>query len=276
MSSTGQTVSWTASTTSGSSITAGPSSGSIIVGPEQMATQQVQVTVPKSTADGEYQVVFHLTTANGTALPNVVEDIGVAAPGDLTPYFNNAGICSDGSSSAADYDGDGFCYSQQQLAAQGVTLGSTVKSSDGITYSFPSAAAGQPDNVITGGQTITVLPVSGATKIGFLGSATNGPSDGTATIHYTDGTSSQVTLVFGDWTLNAGGKSPPAGDVVVAKTPYRDSSNGGQQTIDTYLFSAAFTIPSGKTVQSVTLPSSVNTGELHVFAIGTDKGPLTN
>lgn len=276
LSSSSQTVDWTATTTSGSGITTGPSSGSIIVGPEQMAGQQVQVTVPQSTADGNYQVVFHLTTANGTALPNVVEDIGVAAAGDLSPYFNNAGICSDGSSSSADFDGDGFCYSQQQLAGQGVTLGGTVNAGDGITYSFPSAPVGQPDNVITGGQTITVLPVSGVTKIGFLGSATNGPSTGTATIHYTDGSSEQITLQFGDWTLNAGQSSPPAGNVVVAKTNYRDTSGGGSQTVDTYLLSAAFPIASGKTVQSVTLPSSTNTGELHVFAVGSDKGPLTN
>jgi len=276
MSSSTQTVSWTASPTSGSGITVAPTSGSIIVSPEQMATQQVQVTVPKSTPDGNYQVTFHLTTADGTQLPNVVEDIGVAAPGDLTPYFNNAGICSDGTASAADFDGDGFCYSQQQLAAQGVTLGGTVKPSDGITYSFPSAPAGKPDNVVTGGQTITVLPVSGATQIGFLGSATNGPSTGTLTIHYTDGSSQQVTLDFGDWTLNAGGSQPPAGDVVVAKTPYRDTSGGGSQTVTTYLFSEAFPIASGKTVQSVTLPNGANQGELHVFAIGSDKGPLTN
>ncbi|HET9125379.1 MAG TPA: lectin [Solirubrobacteraceae bacterium] len=276
LSASGQTVNWTATTTSGSGITTGPSSGSIIVGPEQMATRQVKVSVPSSTADGKYQVVFHLTTANGTALPNVVEDIGVAAAGDLSPYFNNAGVCSDGSASAADFDGDGFCYSQQQLAAQGVTLGGTVKANDGVTYQFPAAAAGQPDNVITGGQTITVLPVSGATQIGFLGSASNGPSTGTATIHYTDGSSQQVTLDFGDWTLNAGASQPPAGNVVVADTPYRDSSNGGTQTVGTYLFSAAFPVTSGKTVQSVTLPASTDQGELHVFAIGSDKGPLTN
>jgi putative alpha-1,2-mannosidase len=276
LSSASQTVNWTATTTSGSSITTGPSSGSIIAGPEQQATQQVQVTVPKSTADGDYQVVFHLTTADGTALPNVVEDIGVAAAGDLSPFFNNAGICSDGSSSAADFDGDGYCYSQQELAGQGVTIGAAVTASDGINYSFPSAAAGDPDNVATGGQTVSVLPVSGATQIGFLGSATNGPSTGTATIKYTDGSSQQVTLDFGDWTLNAGGSSPPSGDAVVAKTSYRDTSDGDSQTVDTYLFSDSFAIPSGKTVQSVTLPDSTNQGDLHVFAIGSDKGPLTN
>jgi hypothetical protein len=96
------------------------------------------------------------------------------------------------------------------------------------------------------------------------------------TIHYTDGSSQQVTLDFGDWTLNAGGSSPPSGDVVIAKTTYRDTSGGGSQTVDTYLFSDSFPVPSGKTVQSVTLPSSTNTGELHVFAVGSDKGPLTN
>ena len=50
MTNTSQSISWTASATSGSGLQVGPSSGSILVGAEKQATQQVQVTVPAGTA----------------------------------------------------------------------------------------------------------------------------------------------------------------------------------------------------------------------------------
>ena len=119
------------------------------------------------------------------------------------------------------------------------------------------------------------MPVSGATTIGFLGSATNGPSTGHLTIHYTDGSSQTVTLGFSDWTLNANARAV-LGNVEVADTPYRNSVGGTSQTVDTYLLSAGFPLTAGKTVESVTLPASADQGSLHVFAIGSDAGPLTS
>ena len=272
MTSGSQTLSWTATGSSGLQI--GPSSGSIIVGPEKQATQQVGVTVPAGTPDGRYQVTFHLRSATGTALPDVVEDVAVASPGDLSPYDNDTGISSDSDQGAANFDGDGFSYSQQALAGQGVALGGPV-TADGVKYTFPSAPAGTPDNVTAGGQTIKLLPVTGATKIGVLGSATNGPSTGQMTITYTDGTTSQASLGFSDWTLNANASAPSYGNTEVVQTPYRNSTAGTSQTVNTYLLSASVPITAGKTVASVTLPSSTNTGSLHVFSIGSDAGPLT-
>jgi hypothetical protein len=39
-------------------------------------------------------------------------------------------------------------------------------------------------------------------------------------------------------------------------------------TVNTYVFATTpVSLPSGKTVKSVTLPSSVSAGQLHVFAI---------
>ena len=267
-----QTVSWTA--TAGSGLQVGPSSGSIIVGSEKQATQQIGVTVPAGTPDGRYQVTFHLRSATGTALPDVVEDVAVASPGDLSPYYNDTGISSDSDQGAANFDGDGFSYSQEALAGQGVTLGGSL-TAGGVTYTFPSAAVGTPDNVTAGGQTIKVLPVAGATEIGFLGSATNGPSTGQMTITYTDGTSSQASLGFSDWTLNANASSPSYENTEVAQTPYRNSTAGTSQKVNTYLLSASVPITAGKTVASVTLPSSTSAGSLHVFSIGSDAGPLT-
>jgi len=269
-----QTISWTALASSGSGLQIGPVSGSMVVGSEAKATQTVQVTAPASTPDGKYSVTFNLRTATGTALPPVVEEVAVARPGDLSPYYNNAGISSDSDQAAANYDGDGFSYSEQELAAQGVMQSGTV-SSDGVQYDWPNVAPGQPDNVIAGGQTINLPRVPGASKIGIIGSATNGPSDGMLTITYTDGASRQVLLGFGDWTLDAGSEQPSYGNGEVAKMAYRNSISSTSETVVTYVFSATIPVPSGKTVASVTLPPCVNQGGLHVFAIGSDKGPLT-
>ena len=153
--------------------------------------------------------------------------------------------------------------------------GATV-TSDAVQYKWPAAGVGQPDNVIAGGQTIKLLPVSGATKIGILGSAANGPSTGEMTITYSDGSSQQVALGLSDWALNANGSPPSYGNAEVASIAYRNSVAGQSQTVNTYVLSAAIPITAGKTVASVTLPSTTNQGSLHLFAIGSDKGPLTN
>ncbi len=275
MTGTAQTINWTAATTTGSGLQVGPTSGSMLVGKEAKATQPVSVTIPAGTPDGQYLVTFHMTSATGTPLPDVVEEIAVASPGDLAPYYNNTGISSDSDEGAANFDGDGFSYSEQALAAQGVTAGATV-TSNGVQYKWPSAAAGQPDNLIAGGQTLKLLPVTGATEIGLVGAATNGPSTGQMTITYTDGSTQQVSLGFSDWTLGANGSQPSYGNAEVATTPYRNSISGKPQTINTYVFSTTIPITAGKTVASITLPATTNQGAIHVFAVGSDKGPLTN
>ncbi|MFJ1543414.1 hypothetical protein ACIODS_33290 [Micromonospora chalcea] len=68
---------------------------------------------------------------------------------------------------------------------------------DGVTYTWPNVRPGQPDNVIAQGQRLTVHSPPGAT--------------GTATIHFTDGTSQQVLLGFSDWTLAAGQRTTRLG-----------------------------------------------------------------
>jgi hypothetical protein len=60
----------------------------------------------------------------------------------------------------------------------------------------------------------------------------------------------------------------PAGDQVVAQTPYRNADGGSSnQKLNTYLFAVDGTLTAGKTVASVTLPSP-NSGDVHIFAIG--------
>jgi hypothetical protein len=87
-------------------------------------------------------------------------------------------------------------------------------------------------------------------------------------VNFTDGTSQSVTLSFSDWTLNGGTASVQAGNTVAITTPYRDTSSGGQDTVTTNVFATSpVSLPSGKTVASITLPTRADRGELHVFAI---------
>ena len=177
--------------------------------------------------------------------------------------YNNTGIANDGAT-GANFDSDGFAYSAQALSAAGVSPGSQLTAA-GTTFTWPNVSAGSADNYQANGQTVAV---SGSGSIAFLGSATNGPSTGTATVNFTDGTSQSVTLSFSDWTLNGGSASVQAGNTVAVTTSYRDTTSGGQDTVTTYVFAtSAVSLKSGKTVTSVTLPTSANQGELHVFAI---------
>lgn len=260
-----QSVSWTASPQTGLAV--GPTNGTLSVPAGGDGTQAVSVTAPST--EGRYLVTFTPTTATGTKLPNVLLEVDVAAPGSLWPYYNNVGDSTDGQASNANYDGDGYLYSANALAAAGVTPGATV-TSDGVSYLWPNVPAGQLNDIEAAGQTIPVALPAGATKIGLLGSATNSDvngATGTLTVNYTDGTTQQIPAGFSDWTLGAGAFGPLPGNTTVATTPYRNVSDGTKQVINTYLFATDGTLTAGKTVASVTLPTPMG-GDFHVFAIG--------
>ena len=141
--------------------------------------------------------------------------------------------------------------------------------SDGLTYTWPNVQSCQMDNILAAGQTMLVNGASGATKLGLLGSSTNGSSQGTITVHYTDGTSTTATLFFGDWAQSASN-----GNITVATMPYRNSTGGSSQPITMYVFAAEVPVNSGKPVASVTFPSVSNRvggsiTAMHVFALTT-------
>jgi Glycosyl hydrolase family 76 len=260
-----QTAKWTAQAPSGFTVT--PSSGLLKLPAGASASAPVSIT--GGTSDGNFQVTFTFSSSSGPIQP-ISTSVIVARPGDLAPFFNNAGISDDENQAAGDLDGLGFSYSGQALTAAGLTPGASVTSGE-VQYDWPDAPAGQPDNVTAAGQVISVPPVAGVTELGVMGSATNGPSSGALTITYTDGTSQSATLGLTDWTAG----SPSFGNGTVASMPYRNSAGGGSQQIGTKVFTTNIPLQPGKTVASVTLPSSANQGVLHIFALGTDKGPLT-
>ncbi|HEV2638676.1 MAG TPA: GH92 family glycosyl hydrolase [Actinocrinis sp.] len=258
-----QTVTWTAKVPDGVTVT--PSSGTLAVAAD--GTASVPLTITGGPADGSFPITISLSSSVGSILP-VPLTVIVAKPGDLTPYFNINAISDDASPTTADYDGDGFSYSEQALTAQGLAPGATL-TSGGLTYTWPNVAPGAQDAVVAAGQTVEVNEPTSASTIGFLGSATDAGStgaEGTVTVTYTDGSTSTAGLGFSDWTLGGGGGSPVFTNVPVATTSYRNGADG-TQTIPTFVFAQTIPVDSTKTVASVTLPSVLNQGSIGIFAV---------
>ncbi|HLK44313.1 MAG TPA: ricin-type beta-trefoil lectin domain protein, partial [Thermoleophilia bacterium] len=213
---------------------------------------------------------------------------GSAPPsyGGSGPQYTDVGVSNDNASTGADFDGVGYSYSATALANAGVTPGSTI-TAGGSTFTWPNVTpaalySAKPDNYEAVGQTI---PATGSGSIAFLGSATNGPSSGNATVTYTDGSTSTVSLGFSDWTLNGGSASVEAGNTIAVTSAYRNAASGTADQTKTYVFATTpVSLASGKTVASVTLPSTANQGGLHVFAIafggsggtGAPTGPIVS
>jgi predicted alpha-1,2-mannosidase len=262
---TNETVTWTATADSG--LTVSPTQGSLTLGPGRRASRQVTVGAAAGTADGRYHVTFDITTASGEHR-TVALGVAVAKLGELWPYFTNAGITDDNNTGAATYDGGGWSYSAQALAARGVTPGSTV-TVGGIGYTWPNVPVATLDNIEAAGQTIPLAAPAHASTIGLLGSATNAGSagaGGTATITYTDGTTSQFSAVFSDWTLGAGGFPPVPGNAIAITMPYRNFTGNQRDNVTTHVFAMQAPVSVAKTVASITLPQATG-GDMHIFAI---------
>jgi predicted alpha-1,2-mannosidase len=270
---TPQGVHASVSVPSGSGLTVTPSGGGFAVPANGSGSMTVTVSASASAAQTFYTVPITLTDG-GTTLPTVNLTVLVATPGSLLTAFNNVGI-SDDSNVIGNFDGDGFSYSQQALAAAGLVAGQPV-TAGGVQFTWPLPGSGYPDNAMADGQQVTVNAPAGTQTLGFLGAATNGPSQGVVTLHYSDGSTAQYWLGLSDWTLNGGSASAPSyGNQIVATLPYRDCMGcTGPDDTKTYVYYTGLPVDPAKTLTSVTLPLGATQGELHVFAIGTSTQPL--
>ncbi|MFF3148691.1 glycoside hydrolase family 92 protein, partial [Streptomyces sp. NPDC057927] len=263
------TVDWKATTPSG--ITLDTASGSVPVPASGRAEAKVHVTA--GTSEGTFPVTFALTDhSTGATLSGATLRVAVAKAGALWPYATNKGVYPDGTSYSGGFDGGGWAFSQNALSAAGVTSGSTL-TVDGVSYTWPTVTSGQLDNLEMAGQTIPMPAGTSGASLGLLGSAANAPTDGsgvsgTVTVTYTDGTTSQATVGFSDWTLNGGSSKPLAGDTTAVTTAYRNTGSGGRDNVKTYVFATKVPLDASKQVASITLPVTGSTGTDHLFAYG--------
>jgi beta-glucosidase len=182
-----------------------------------------------------------------------------------TPAYDNAGISNDNAPASGAFDGGVLGYSAQALAADGFVSGQRVTVS-GISFNWPSADV--PDNIVCGGQTVSIGG-SGST-LGILGASNNGTAAGTGTIVYTDGTTQSFELSFSDWWNG----TPTGGTSVAATAAYLDQGpDAAKGNTPTYVFYAGIPLDPGKTVHDVELPDVTPNGEakqvtaLHIFAM---------
>ncbi len=260
----------------GSGLAVSPSSGTASVSPNGRGSLTVTISASSSAPLGYNWVTATITMSNGMT-QTLKLAVLVAQPGSLLAATNNTGISNDSNVGQANFDGGGASYSAQALAAQGWTPG-TTNTVDGVQFTWPQSTPGWPDNVIAQGQNIAVNAPSGTQTLAFLGSATNGPSEGVVTEHYSDGSSARYWLGLSDWTLNGGNSRPSYGNQTAIALSYRNCSycSPPQQTVATYVFYAAVPVDPGKTLTSVTLPDGATMGALHVFSIGTSTSPLSS
>ncbi|GCF06725.1 hypothetical protein [Dictyobacter arantiisoli] len=215
-------------------------------------------------------------TPTPTGTPTPPTPTPTPAPG--TASFNNVGISSDTQPGIGNFDGGNRSYSATALLYNGINPGDNTfykVSYKTMVFTWPDVPAGQPDNYVPAGQTIPVSnPIANANLLGFLGASSGGPTYGSATINYTDGSTQKFTLGFSDWTLGGGTAPVSFGNGRLATMSYRNTVNGFQ-AVNNYVFYADVTLQAGKTPQSVTLPAQTTGGQMHIFAISTANGTIT-
>ncbi|WP_237536528.1 GH92 family glycosyl hydrolase [Streptomyces sp. SID5785] len=230
-------------------------------------TASLTVKASDGAAPGYHELPLTIRGRTGdpvrrTAIVLVAADGSVAAA--LGGAYTGAGISDDARPAGADLDGAGNSYSRQALAAAGLEAGAEHKAS-GTDFVWPAVPAARPDHVTAHGQTLDVAAdARDAERLVFVGTATNGDHKATATVTFTDGSTGEADLSFGDWTAPGGGSDPVFGNTVVARTDHRNSPGGKGDPA--YVFATEpFQVPDGKHIKSVTLPEDA---DLHVFTLG--------
>ncbi|HWK91495.1 MAG TPA: GH92 family glycosyl hydrolase [Luteimicrobium sp.] len=178
-----------------------------------------------------------------------------------------------GAGISGDCDGNGYTFDAASLATKGYVPGTTVSvPGTSLTFDLPKVAAGKPDTAVAKGQRIALDLGTGATKLSVIGTANETAQHGTATLTFTDGSTQDLAIDYGDWVGAA--KSPQFGNIAVALSDDRLKGSGAGDNQAAAVFSTApVDIPAGKTVESITLPNQENglgDGLIHVVAIASD------
>ncbi|MCW2945061.1 MAG: Beta-glucosidase [Actinoallomurus sp.] len=245
-------------------LTITPAQASVMLQPRATATARFTVGVG---ADAQ-SVDLDLTgtaTMSGQAYP--LQGGSLDLPllfGSLADAYDNTAVSDNAAPESADFDGSGFSYSAQSLAGVGLLPGKPVVHGP-VTYTWPAAPAGTPDNVVAQGQRIAVG--KSGSSLSFLGSANNGSGSGTGSITYTDGSTAPFTLALTNWTPST---VLPADELVATAPQWNRPANSGYPAdVAVSVYSTTVPLTATKTVEYITLPTAV-TGDqagtrLHLF-----------
>ncbi|WP_052460232.1 GH92 family glycosyl hydrolase [Tessaracoccus massiliensis] len=230
------------------------------------------------TRPGVYTATISVTDGAGTVRTDTIR-ITVTTDDTLVGQFNNVCI-GDLNRTAANCDGQNYGYFRDKLAADGFIQGQTIAvPGTELTYDLPDIPAGRPDNITGEGQTVRLVLGEGATQISFIGMGTEANRQTVGVLTYSDGTTQEVPIEFGDWVGASG--NPAFGNIVLAVSEGRLSGTSPESSVkNTAVYATApFTLAvddegAPKTVVSLTLPEEEGTlrqqGRIHIFAIADD------
>ncbi|MGQ5580580.1 GH92 family glycosyl hydrolase [Streptomyces sp. ECR3.8] len=191
---------------------------------------------------------------------------------DGTDARNNIGVTPDGHGNLGSLDLSDNSLSRERLAEAGAAPGAKLPLGDtGVVFTWPDTGPGEPDNWIPHGQRV---PLGGrqATGISFLGLATNGPSQGSAVVEYTDGSTQTVPVGLTDWTP---GTDHGFGNEPLVVTTGRNRAAGGSDTAQTKVFGTRpVALDPAKRVAAVVLPRGTDRGVMHVFDVALTDRPV--
>lgn len=228
------------------------------------------VTPPADAAEGTATLTATVTAGDGL-LGSVATDAKVRALfASVEAAYNDVAITADG---ASPYTGDlalsrSSLSSNELLKAKGIAPGATVQGAK-VAYTWPQFTPGQKNAVWASGQSIAVHGQGTALGLVVFGvNAYPTPVSGTASVTYTDGSTSSFTLAAGDYYYN----QPATGNTLFTKMAYRNTP-GGKGNGPFSLFESTIPIDGARQVAYVTLPqrpayTDGKTPGLLVLAIG--------
>lgn len=224
-----------------------------------------KVTPPDDATSGSAQLKASVSDGRGV-LGSVTTTVQVRSLyKDIESAFNDVAITADG---ADPYTGD-LALSRSSLSSndlqkvKGIAPGATVQGSK-VTYTWPQFTPGQKNAVWSLGQSIALSGKGDSLGLVVFGvNAYPTPVSGTASVTYTDGTSSTFTLAAGDYYYN----KPAAGNTLFTTMDYRNTPTGkGNGPFS--LFESTIPLEGSKQVAYVTLP------DLRPYADGKTPGLL--
>jgi hypothetical protein len=174
---------------------------------------------------------------------------------NMAAAYNVMGAVTDGARflSSDGVDGGGRAYSGNLLG--------TTRTVGGSSFTF-----GAPNTPGAAANTTIALPPGNYSTLKLLATGVNGNQVSQRFIvSYSDGTSAPFTQSLSDWCAPQG----YAGESTAVAMPYRNNSTGSRDTRPVNLYAYSFTLASGKTVKSITLPGNHN---VVVFGITLETG----
>ncbi|MGP4007502.1 glycosyl hydrolase family 95 catalytic domain-containing protein [Streptomyces sp. 4N124] len=181
---------------------------------------------------------------------------GTVTQVDLTSHFDNDGITTEMYYGDGDFDGTGRTYPMAQLPQTGQT------SDNGIGFAFTNGSEGTNNNVVAGGQNISV-PQGAYGKLHVLGAGDTANVTVPATLRYADGTTASTQLRLTGWLA-----SGPAYDESTAVTTSQIHTRNGPLGTKAAIFHQVVELDATRQLTGITLAAPTGgTARAHVFAL---------